>query len=67
VIHRGEERPVRRSVELSTSVDLQDIIEIEIREGDNESSAESNSMIAKLNAVVRPDNKGSVRMKLNFL
>lgn len=66
VIHRGEERPVRRSVELSTSVDLQDIIEIEIREGDNDSSAESNSMIAKLNAVVRPDNKGSVRMKLNL-
>jgi len=66
VIHRGEERPVRRSVELSTSVDLQDIIEIEIREGDNESSAEANSMIARLNAVVRPDNKGSVRMKLNL-
>jgi hypothetical protein len=66
VIHRGEERPVRRSVELCTSVDLQDIIEIEIREGDNESSAEANSMIARLNAVVRPDNKGSVRMKLNL-
>ena len=66
VIHRGEERPVSRSVELCTSVDLQDIIEIEIREGDNESSAEVNSMIARLNAVVRPDNKGAVRMKLNL-
>lgn len=66
VIHRGEERPVSRSVELCTSVDLQDIIEIEIREGDNESSAEANSMIARLNAVVRPDNKGLVSMKLNL-
>lgn len=66
VIHRGEERPVRRAVELCTSVDLQDIIEIEIREGDNEASAEANSMIAKLNAVVRPDNRGAVRMKLNL-
>lgn len=66
VIHRGEERPVKRAVELCTSVDLQDIIEIEIREGDNEASAEANSMIAKLNAVVRPDNRGAVRMKLNL-
>lgn len=66
LIHRSDERPVRRAVELCTSVDLQDIIEIEVREGDNAASAEANSMIAKLNAVVRPDNKGAVRMKLNL-
>lgn len=64
VINRGEDRPVRRSVNLATSVDLQDIIEIEIREGDNRASAQSNTLLARLNAVIRPDNKGSVQLKL---
>ncbi len=45
VIVRGEDRPVTRQVELSTSVDLQDIIEIEIREGDNDISASSNTLL----------------------
>ena len=66
VIHRGENRPVTRAVELATSVDLQDVIEIEIREGDNNASAEANTLLAKLNAVVRPENKGVIRVKLQI-
>ena len=66
VIVRGEDRPVTRQVELSTSVDLQDIIEIEIREGDNDISASSNTLLAKLNAVVRPESKGNIKIKLQI-
>jgi len=66
VIHRGEDRPVTRPVTLATSVDLQDVIEIEIREGDNEVSAEANTLLAQLNAVVRPENKGTVKVKLQI-
>lgn len=66
VIHRGEERPVTRPVTLATSVDLQDVIEIEIREGDNDASAEANTLLARLNAVVRPENKGAVKVKLQI-
>ena len=64
VIHRGEDRPVTRPVTLATSVDLQDVIEIEIREGDNDASAEANTLLARLNAVVRPENKGAIKIKL---
>jgi len=64
VIHRGEDRPVTRPVMLVTSVDLQDVIEIEIREGDIEASAEANTLLARLNAVVRPENKGVIKLKL---
>jgi len=60
VIHRGEDRPVTRPVILTTSLDLQDVIEIEIREGDNDVSAEANTLLAKLNAVVRPEAKGAI-------
>jgi molecular chaperone HscC len=66
VIVRGEDRPVTRQVELATSVDLQDIIEIEIREGDNDISASSNTLLAKLNAVVRPESKGHIKIKLQI-
>jgi len=66
VIVRGEDRPVTRQVELTTSVDLQDIIEIEIREGDNDISASSNTLLAKLNAVVRPESKGNIKIKLHI-
>ncbi len=66
VIHRGEDRPVTRPVTLATSVDLQDVIEIEIREGDNDTSAEANTILARLNAVVRPENKGVIKVKLQI-
>lgn len=66
VIHRGEDRPVTRPVTLATSVDLQDVIEIEIREGDNDASAEANTLLARLNAVVRPENKGTIRIKMQI-
>jgi molecular chaperone HscC len=66
VIVRGEERPVTRQVELASSVDLQDIIEIEIREGDNDISASGNTLLAKLNAVVRPESKGNIKIKLQI-
>lgn len=66
VIHRGDNRPVLRQVELATSVDLQDIIEIEIREGDNDISASGNTLLARLNAVVRPESKGNIKIKLQI-
>ena len=66
VIQRDEDRPVRRSVKLTTSVDLQDIIEIEIREGDNKASAKANTLLASLSAAVRPDNKGAIQTQLNI-
>lgn len=66
VIVRGENRPVARQVVLATCIDLQDIIEIEIREGDNEVSASSNTLLAKLNAVIRPESKGNIKLKLQI-
>ena len=66
VIHRGEDRPITRPVTLATSVDLQDVIEIEIREGDNDASAEANTLLAKLNAVVRPEVKGAIKVNLQI-
>lgn len=66
VIHRGDNRPVLRQVELATSLDLQDIIEIEIREGDNDISASGNTLLARLNAVVRPESKGNIKIKLQI-
>ena len=66
VIARGENRPVTRQVELATSIDLQDIIEIEIREGDNDVSAVSNTLLAVLKAVVRPESKGNIKIKLQI-
>lgn len=66
VIVRGEDRPVSRQVELATSIDLQDIIEIEIREGDNDISASGNTLLARLNAVIRPESKGNIKIKLQI-
>lgn len=66
VIVRGEDRPVSRQVELTTSIDLQDIIEIEIREGDNDISASGNTLLARLNAVIRPESKGNIKIKLQI-
>ena len=63
IIRRGETRPVTRDVLLATSVDLQDIIAIELREGDN-SSAQSNTLLGRLNGVVRPENRGAVQVHL---
>lgn len=65
IITRGETRPVTRTVQLATSVDLQDVIAIELREGDN-LSAQSNTLLGRLNVVVRPENKGAVGLKLNL-
>jgi molecular chaperone HscC len=66
VIVRGEDRPVTRQVELASSIDLQDIIEIEIREGDNDISASGNTLLARLNAVIRPESKGNIKIKLQI-
>ena len=66
VIHRSEDRPITRPVTLTTSVDLQDVIEIEIREGDNDASAEANTLLARLNAVVRPENMRAIKVKLQI-
>lgn len=63
IIRRGETRPVTRDVHLATSVDLQDIIAIELREGDN-ISALSNALLGRLNVVVRPENRGAVQVCL---
>jgi len=63
IINRGEMRPVTREVLLTTSVDLQDIIAIELREGDN-ISALSNTLLGRLNVVVRPENRGVVQVCL---
>lgn len=66
VIQRGETRPIpRRSIDLATSQDLQDIMLIEIREGDN-ISAEANTLLGKLNVVVRPEAKGKIKVRLNM-
>lgn len=65
IISRGETRPVTRQTVLSTSVDLQDVIAIELREGDN-ISAQSNTLLGRLNVVVRPENRGAVKLKLSM-
>lgn len=65
VIRRGENRPVAREVRLTTSTDLQDVIEIEVREGDN-ISARSNTLLGRVNAVVRPEKKGAVELLLRI-
>jgi len=66
VIQRGETRPIaHRSVDIATSQDLQDIIIIEIREGDNISS-EANTLLGKLNLVVRPEERGKIKIRLNM-
>lgn len=65
VIQRGENRPVTREVHLATSTDLQDVVEIEMREGDN-ISARSNTLLGRVNAVVRPENKGAVELLLRI-
>lgn len=64
IIQRGEMRPVTGSALLTTSIDLQDIINVELREGDNV-SATSNTLLGQLNVVVRPEKKGTVKLKLS--
>jgi molecular chaperone DnaK (HSP70) len=64
IISRGETRPRTGEVVLSTSVDLQDVIAIELREGDFD-SAQSNTLLGRLNVVVRPENRGAVKLKLS--
>lgn len=64
IIKRGETRPITGEAILSTSVDLQDVIAIELREGENP-SALSNTLLGRLNVVVRPENRGAVRLKLS--
>lgn len=64
VIVRNESTPIlNRPIELATSVDLQDIIAIEIREG-MATSAEANTLLGRLNVVVRPEDKGKVKVRL---
>jgi len=65
IIKRGETRPVTREVLLATSVDLQDVIAIELREGDNV-SAQSNRLLGRIDVIVRPENQKAVRVKLGI-
>jgi len=65
VIHRGDTRPISGTATLTTSVDLQDIIAVEIREGDNRSAA-SNALLGRFNIVVRPEKKGEVKVRLGM-
>lgn len=64
IIRRGEIRPITRTVGLTTSVDLQDVLDIEIREGDYEHTAKSNTLLGQLRVVVRPENRGAVKVQL---
>lgn len=64
IVSRGETRPVTRQAVLGTSVDLQDVIAVELREGDN-ISAQSNTLLGRLNVVVRPEVRGAVKLKLS--
>jgi len=66
VIRRGETRPVTRTVGLTTSLDLQDVIDIEIREGDYAHTARSNTLLGQLRIVVRPENRGAVQVQLRL-
>ncbi len=63
VIHRGDTRPTTGLATLTTSVDLQDVIAVEIREGDNRSAA-ANALLGRFNIVVRPEKKGEVKVRL---
>lgn len=63
VISRGESRPITREVRLATSENLQDIVAIEIREGES-ALADANTLLGNLNVVVRPDNRGAVELNL---
>ena len=66
IIHRGEVCPVvDRTKDLTTSVDLQDIIAIELREG-LAKSAEANTLLGRLNVVVRPEEKGKIKVRLHL-
>ncbi|CAG1011491.1 Chaperone protein DnaK [Anaerolineae bacterium] len=66
VIQRGETRPITQFVQLTTSVDLQDVLEIEIREGDFEHTARGNTLLGQLRVVVRPENRGAVLLRLRL-
>ena len=66
IVHRSEVCPVvDRTKDLTTSVDLQDIIAIELREG-LANSAEANTLLGRLNVVVRPEEKGKVKVRLHL-
>lgn len=65
VIQRGETRPISRTVQLATSVDLQDVLVVEVREGENR-SAEANTLLGRFNVIVRPEKKGVVKVKLGL-
>ena len=66
IIHRSEVCPVvDRTKDLTTSVDLQDIIAIELREG-LANSAEANTLLGRLNVVVRPEEKGKIKVRLHL-
>lgn len=66
IIHRSEVCPVvDRTKDLTTSVDLQDIIAIELREG-LANSAEANTLLGRLNVVVRPEEKGKIKIRLHL-
>ncbi len=65
VIRRGDTRPTTGLTTLTTSVDLQDIVAVEIREGDNRSAA-ANALLGRFNIVVRPEKKGEVNVRLGL-
>lgn len=65
VIHRGETRPITRTVDLATSVDLQDVLVVEVREGENRSAA-ANTLLGRFNVVVRPERKGVIKVRLGL-
>lgn len=66
IIHRSEVCPVvDRTKDLTTSVDLQDIIAIELREG-LANSAEANTLLGRLNVVVRPEEQGKIKVRLHL-
>lgn len=65
VIKRGESRPITREVRLATSENLQDIISIEILEGESH-LANANTSLGNLNVVVRPENRGAIEVNLRI-
>jgi len=65
VIKRGETRPISSTVTLATSVDLQDVLVIEVREGENR-SATANTLLGRFNVIVRPETKGVIKVKLGL-
>ena len=63
IVDRDEDTPVSRTVELTTSVDLQDRVDIEIREGFS-ADPEANTLLGRIQLTVRPEVAGAIRIPL---